>query len=122
MTARRFIRIEEVAESAGVSRRTIRIYERVGLIERREEDVYPEEVVETIARIDRLRRDLGVNLAGVQVILEMRRKIESLQESLREVVEFVHEEFGEELEKHASREQGAVIPRPLAKAPRVVDE
>lgn len=122
MAALRLIRIEEVAEAAGVTRRTVRIYERVGLIERREDDLYPPDVVETIARIDRLRRDLGVNLAGVQVILEMRRKIEALQESLREVVEFVHEEFGEELERHARREEGAVVPRPLAKAPRVVDK
>jgi MerR family transcriptional regulator/heat shock protein HspR len=122
MATLRLIRIEEVAEAAGVTRRTVRIYERVGLIESREDDLYPSEVVETIARIDRLRRDLGVNLAGVQVILEMRRKIEALQESLREVVEFVHEEFGEELERHARREEGAVVPRPLAKAPRVVDK
>jgi MerR family transcriptional regulator/heat shock protein HspR len=120
-TAARLYRLHEVLETVGISRRTLRVYEEVGLIERLEEEreaAYAEDALETLLRIQRLRRDLGVNLAGVQVILEMRRKIEDLQHNLEEVVRFVQTDLREELEHFLRREEGAIIPRPLARPPR----
>jgi len=114
----RLIHIEEVVERSGVSRRTLRVYRKAGLVAPLQDEFYEEEAIETLARIGRLREELGVNLAGVQVILEMRRKIETLQESIREVVQFVHDHFGDELDQHAQRAGGPVIPRPLARPPR----
>jgi hypothetical protein len=44
--------------------------------------LFPAETVRRLRCIMRLRRDLGVNLAGVAVILEMRKRIENLQKEL----------------------------------------
>lgn len=122
----RLYRIEEVLETVGISRRTLRVYEEVGLVSRAEapEDVpvYEEEAVDTIRRIQRLRQDLGVNLAGVQVILEMRRKIEDLQQNLEEVVHFVQTDLREELENYLRREERAIVPRPLSRPPKKKDD
>ncbi|GAB4257549.1 MAG: helix-turn-helix transcriptional regulator [Deferrisomatales bacterium] len=118
--------VQEVVEATGVSRRTLRIYEEVGLIAPAAREgnrrLYPEETIETVRRIQRLRRDLGVNLAGVQVILEMRSKIELLQQSLDEMVRFVREELKHELEQYLRRQEKAVVPKPLAHPPKPADE
>ena len=114
-------RLREVLESVGISRRTLRVYEEVGLVAPVEAEeripVYEEEALETIRRIQRLRRDLGVNLAGVQVILEMRRKIEELQQNLEDVVRFVQIDLREEMESYLRREKRAIVPRPLSRPP-----
>jgi MerR family transcriptional regulator/heat shock protein HspR len=110
-------RLQEVLEVTEVTRRTLRTYEEVGLVRPTGREgrspLYAEEMVETVRRIQRLRQDLGVNLAGVQVILEMRDKIEDLQQSLEDVVEFVQNDLRNELEQYLRRQEKAVIPRPL---------
>jgi MerR family transcriptional regulator/heat shock protein HspR len=120
-SAARLYHLHEVLETVGISRRTLRMYEEVGLVTRVEADeqtpIYAEEALETIRRIQRLRSDLGVNLAGVQVILEMRRKIEELQQSLEEVVRFVQIDLREELETYLRRRERAIVPRPLTRPP-----
>jgi MerR family transcriptional regulator/heat shock protein HspR len=119
--AARLYRIHEVLETVGISRRTLRVYEEVGLVERLEVETgpaYAEEALETLLRIQRLRRDLGVNLAGIQVILEMRKRIEELQESLDHVVHFVQDDLREQVESFLRRERGAIVPRPPARPPR----
>ncbi|MDW7711294.1 MAG: MerR family transcriptional regulator [Deferrisomatales bacterium] len=125
--AMKLYRAREVIEITGLSRRTLRIYEEVGLVapadpssSEGEESgpFYTEDVVETLRRIERLRRDLGVNLPGVQVILEMRQKIIDLQTSLDEVVRFVHTDLRQELEQFLRREEKAVVPKPLFQPPK----
>lgn len=120
-------RVHEVLEITGLARRTLRVYEEVGLVspaspEAHElEDngpLYPEEVVETIHRIQRLRDDLGVNLPGIQVILEMRRKIIDLQTHLDELMRFVQTDLKQELEQYLRREEKAVVPKHLFRPPK----
>jgi len=124
-TADKLIALAEVLEVTGLTRRTLLRYESIGLIEpgvRQSGAVfYPERTVERVNRICRLRDDLGVNLAGVGVILEMRAKIEMLQSGLDEVVRFVHDEMRDEMERYCRRSEKAVIPRPLARPPRTGD-
>jgi len=114
-------RLREVIEVTGLTRRTLRVYEEAGLVApaAREEQtpLYSEETVETLRRIQRLRDDLGVNLAGVQVILEMRHKILELQTHLEEVVRFVQTDLKTELEHYLRREEKAVVPRGLHRPP-----
>jgi MerR family transcriptional regulator/heat shock protein HspR len=114
-------RTREVLEVTGLTRRALRVYEEAGLVApvAREERtlLYSEETVETIRRVQRLREDLGVNLAGVQVILEMRHKIVELQTSLEEVVRFVQTDLKSELEHYLRREEKAVVPRGLHRPP-----
>lgn len=120
-TAVKLITIVEMERESGLTRRTIRIYENAGLIEPAVIDAgkpsYPETTLERLKRIRRLKEELGVNLAGVQVILEMREKIEHLQATLDEVVRFVNVELKEELAHYCRREEKAVVPHPLAKPP-----
>lgn len=115
--AAKLYRLEEILEVTEVSRRTLRTYEEVGLVSPAGREgrspVYAEEMVETVHRIQRLRRDLGVNLAGVQVILEMRSHIEDLQQNLEEVVGFVQNDLRSELTQYLRRQEKAVIPKPL---------
>jgi MerR family transcriptional regulator/heat shock protein HspR len=124
MATVRLYRVQEVIETVGITRRALRVYEEYGLVgpaSREEEDLYAEEALETLRRIRRLRMELGVNLAGVQVIMEMRRKMEDLQRSLDEVVDFVRGDLREELEHYIRREAKAIVPKPLTKPPKPLE-
>ncbi len=119
-------RIREVLEATGVSRRALRMYVEAGLVEPAAREgrspLFDEQALETVRRIRRIREDLGVNLAGIQVILEMRRKIEELQQSLDEMVRFVREELRAELEHYLRRREKAVVPKPLGRPPKPWDD
>ncbi len=119
-------RLEQVLEATGISRTTLRTYEEYGLVTSSVREgrvpLYAEEAVETLRRIQRIRNDLGVNLPGVQVILEMRKRIEELQTSLEEVMKFVHEDLRAELEHHLRRGEKAVVPKPRARPPKTTEE
>ncbi|MBI5018020.1 MAG: MerR family transcriptional regulator [Deltaproteobacteria bacterium] len=125
-TAARLYRVREVLETVGISRRTLRVYEEVGLIAAADEEkgvpLYSDEAIEALRRAQRLRADLGVNLAGVQVILDMRARIEELQRGLDEVVHFVQTELREEMDRYLRREAKALVPKHLAPPPRPRDE
>ena len=73
-----------VAEITGAHPQTLRNYERMGLVRpgRSQGDVrmYSRRDVERVRRIRRLTQDLGVNLAGVEVILHLTGKLEQVQE------------------------------------------
>lgn len=76
--------IQVVARRAGVHPRTIQVYERLGLIERRapRNPTYTEDDVARVRMIRRLVDDLGVNLAGADVILHMREQLLALHAEL----------------------------------------
>ena len=78
-----FISLEAVSTRTGVTTRRVRYLERAGLIDPAESDqhlrLYHEETIERINTIERLTNDLGVNLAGVEVILNMREQIIALR-------------------------------------------
>lgn len=65
---------------------TLRMYERMGLIRpkriNRKNRLYSEADIERLRQIQRLTRDLGVNLAGVEIILDLLDKVEKLQQEL----------------------------------------
>lgn len=114
-------RLEEVLETTGISRTTLRTYEEYGLVASSVLEgrvpMYAEEAVETLRRIQRIRNDLGVNLPGVQVILEMRKRIEELQTSLEEVMKFVQEDLRAELELRLRRGEKALVTKPTSGPP-----
>ncbi len=78
-----FVSLEAISTRTGITTRRVRYLERAGLIGPAESDqhlrLYREETVERINTIERLTNDLGVNLAGVVVILNMREQIISLR-------------------------------------------
>ena len=80
--------ISIVSRMVGIHQQTIRSYERIGLIKPARSAgntrVFSQRDVERLQRVLSLMDDLGVNLAGVEVVLRMSSQIEELQRELRE--------------------------------------
>ena len=89
--------ISSVAESYQIHPQTLRLYERLGLLMPSRSDgntrLYSEEDLHRLEIILTLTRELGVNLAGVEVILNMREKMEKMQEQVEEMIAFVREQI-----------------------------
>ena len=89
--------ISAVAEKFHLHPQTLRLYEREGLLTPSRSEgntrLYTEEDVERLEVVVALTRDLGVNLAGVEVILNMRGKMEELTGEMEEFVGFVNQEL-----------------------------
>jgi MerR family transcriptional regulator/heat shock protein HspR len=94
--------ISSVAELYQIHPQTLRLYERQGLLKPSRSDgntrLYTDGDLQKLEVILNLTRELGVNLAGVEVILNMREKMEQLQRQVEEMVDFVREQasFGPE--------------------------
>ncbi len=88
-----------VADMLKLHPQTLRMYEKKGLIRpsRTEGQTrrYSAEDVEEIARVTRLARDLGVNLAGIEIILKMRRRMLDMQTQIENLTSYVRTEMGE---------------------------
>jgi MerR family transcriptional regulator/heat shock protein HspR len=88
-----------VADMLKLHPQTLRMYEKKGLIRpsRTEGQTrrYSAEDVEEIARVNRLARDLGVNLAGIEIILKMRRRMLDMQTQIENLTSYVRTELGE---------------------------
>lgn len=89
--------ISVVAEMLDIHPQTLRLYEREGLVIPQRTDgntrLYSQEDIDKLRRILRLTRELGVNLAGVEVILSMREKMERMQEAMEQLIFYVQEEL-----------------------------
>src|SRR5688500_4539797 len=83
--------ISAVAEQFDIHPQTLRLYEREGLLKPSRSDgntrLYTDADLERLEVILSLTRDLGVNLAGVEIILNMREKMDAMQ---REFERFFH--------------------------------
>lgn len=89
--------ISAVAESYGIHPQTLRLYEREGLLKPSRSEgntrLYTQEDLDRLEVILSLTRDLGVNLAGVEVIMNMRQRMEEMQRELQEFIEYVEREI-----------------------------
>lgn len=118
---RPIVPIGRIAERLGLSTRTLRVYETEGLIrfERVRGRCYLcAEDIEVVTVIERLRRELGSNLAGVGVILEMRRRIVSLHEEvarLRAAMDVEMEAVRREMSRELARPLSRLGPRSVMK-------
>ena len=118
--------ISAVAEMFEIHQQTLRMYERQGLIEPGRSQggtrYYSEEDIDQLEIIMALTRDMGVNLAGVQVIIELREKLMRALDRLGELEELIEsrafEEFREQMNS-ATPEMQAMIPSVAAKLVRV---
>lgn len=88
-----------VAEMLKVHPQTLRFYERKGLVRPSRTEgqtrMYSAEDVEELARLLRLTRDLGVNLAGVEIVLKMRRRMLEMQKQIEDLLAYVRDSGGE---------------------------
>jgi MerR family transcriptional regulator/heat shock protein HspR len=89
--------ISVVAQRYGIHPQTLRLYEREGLLKPSRTEgntrLYSEEDLKQLEVILNLTRNLGVNLAGVEIVLNMRRKMEQMQQEMNEFVAYVKEEL-----------------------------
>lgn len=109
--------ISSVAEQYQIHPQTLRLYEREGLLKPSRSEgntrLYTEEDLEVLEVILHLTRDLGVNLAGVEIILNMRAKMEEMQRQIEEFVATLNVEL-------ASRQQHSPMPEPRNSLIRIV--
>jgi MerR family transcriptional regulator/heat shock protein HspR len=89
-------RIGAVAEKYGIHPQTLRMYEREGLLRPARSEgrtrLYDPETIERLEIILSLTRHLGVNLAGVEVILHMKERMEKMQGEVRQLIVALREE------------------------------
>ena len=91
---RKYVMISVVAERYGIHPQTLRMYEREGLITPTRSAgntrLYDEAAIQRLQAILTLTRDLGVNLAGVEVILGLREQVERLELELERIARQLH--------------------------------
>ena len=109
----RLFMISVVSEMLGLHPQTLRLYEREGFIKPKRSGgntrLYSEDDVEKLEMILRLTRELGVNLAGVEVILSMREKMEQMQREMQETIERLSNELGREIHRREEM-KNALVP------------
>jgi MerR family transcriptional regulator, heat shock protein HspR len=99
--------ISAVAELYQLHPQTLRLYERVGLLKPSRSQgntrLYTDGDLERLEVILNLTRELGVNLAGIEIILNMRDKMGEMQSQMEAFIKFVRSEFARNLTTHADR-------------------
>ncbi len=94
--------ISIAAEMLGVHPQTLRLYEREGLIcpkRQKRQRIYSDEDIEKLSLIIELTRELGVNKAGVEIVLRLRNRLESLQGTIEEMMSHLEEEMRRDFEE-----------------------
>ncbi len=106
--------ISAVAGVYHVHPQTLRAYERQGLLKPSRSDgntrLYTEDDLLRLEVILNLTRELGVNLAGVEVILNMRRKMEQMQKDVEDMLEYLRVQFGVDPKRFEDRFRHALVP------------
>ena len=107
--------ISVVAEEYAIHPQTLRLYEREGLIKpsrsAKGTRYYTEEDVERLELILNLTRDLGVNLAGVEIILNMREKMNQMQHEFEHFLQYIRENISQEFFVKDEHSKSALVPR-----------
>ncbi len=120
----RYYMISVVSKAYGIHPQTLRLYEREGLLKPSRTDgntrLYSDDDLRQLEVILNLTRDLGVNLAGVEIIINMRRRMEQMQQEVNEFVEWVRQELARAAQDGwQERLQEALVrlpPTPLVRA------
>ena len=106
--------ISAVAEQYQIHPQTLRLYEREGLLKPSRSDgntrLYTDDDLERLEVILKLTRDLGVNLAGVEIILNMREKMAEMQRQIETFVSSLNTEISHRSRPSASEPANSLIP------------
>lgn len=106
--------ISSVAEMYGIHPQTLRLYEREGLLKPSRTEgntrLYTEQDLERLEFILSLARDLGVNISGMAIILEMRERMEEMQRQMQEFVAYIQQEVLTRGAAQADPARGAIVP------------
>lgn len=97
-----FFSISAVAEMFSVHQQTIRLYEKEGLIAPKRSDgntrLFSEEDVDRLEEIIYLTHQLGINLAGVEMILKLKKQIKKMQKDMNKLFDNTQKELDKESE------------------------
>jgi MerR family transcriptional regulator, heat shock protein HspR len=114
--------ISAVAEQYEIHPQTLRLYEREGLLKPSRSEgntrLYTEQDLERLEVILKLTRDLGVNLAGVEIILNMRERMEEMQRQIEQFVSSLNLEILQHTRPAASSSANSLIPVIQARRPK----
>jgi MerR family transcriptional regulator/heat shock protein HspR len=106
--------ISSVAEQYAIHPQTLRLYEREGLLAPSRSEgntrLYTDDDLERLEIILHLTRELGVNLAGVEIILNMREKMAEMQSQIEEFVSTLNRELVARRRPAGRDEQHSLIP------------
>ena len=107
--------ISVVAEMVNVHPQTLRLYEREGLIKpqrtSRQTRLYSEDDIDRLKSIISLTQDMGVNLAGVEIILRMRGQMEEMQTTVEELLKRLYQKIQRQFTETDYREMAGLVPR-----------
>jgi MerR family transcriptional regulator/heat shock protein HspR len=105
--------ISAVAEMYDIHPQTLRLYEREGLLIPSRSDgntrLYTQGDLDQLEVILNLTRELGVNLAGIDVIMNMRRRMRQMQEEMQAFVDNVQKEFGHHVNRNRESSSNALV-------------
>ena len=104
--------ISAVAEMYAIHPQTLRLYEREGLLRPSRSDgntrLYTDEDLERLEFILNLARDLGVNIAGIAIVLQMRERMEEMNRQMQGFVDFVRTEMLTRVQQQQTPQAGLV--------------
>lgn len=106
--------ISAVAEMYEIHPQTLRLYEREGLLRPSRSEgntrLYTDEDLERLEFILNLARDLGVNIAGIAIVLQMRERMEEMNRQMQGFVEYVRTEMLTRMQTAQAPQQAGLVP------------
>jgi MerR family transcriptional regulator, heat shock protein HspR len=111
--------ISAVAEMYDIHPQTLRLYEREGLLRPSRSEgntrLYTDEDIERLEFILNLARDLGVNIAGIAIVLQMRERMEEMNRQMQGFVDYVRTEMLTRMQQQQTPSAGLVpMPMPIS--------
>ncbi len=110
---KKFYMISAVSSMYNIHPQTLRLYEREGLLKPSRTEgntrIYTEEDLKKLELILNLSREMGVNLAGIEIILNMREKMEKIQKEVNLLLEYIQKEFFEGREDEFRKKKDAIV-------------
>jgi MerR family transcriptional regulator/heat shock protein HspR len=118
--------ISAVAEMYEIHPQTLRLYEREGLLKPSRTEgntrLYTDEDLERLEFILNLARDLGVNISGIAIILQMRERMEEMNRQMQSFVDYVRSEMLQHMQQNAPMANvAAMVPlrKPVIEPPPI---
>jgi MerR family transcriptional regulator/heat shock protein HspR len=119
----KYYHISSVARLYNIHPQTLRLYEREGLLKPSRSDgntrLYSDEDLARLEIILNLSRDLGVNLAGIEIILNMRRRIERIESEVNQFLEYVQLNFYAGREEEFKKSKVSLVLQSSAKLVKI---
>lgn len=115
----KYYHISSVARLYNIHPQTLRLYEREGLLKPSRSEgntrLYSDEDLKQLEVILNLSRDLGVNLAGIEIILNMRKKIERIEDEVNQFLEYIRKNYFEGRDDEFEKTKASLVHQRAAK-------